>query len=49
MPKKSQINEYSDQTFHIIDIVIHLVLISNTNPKASKIPFKTQPITLKTG
>jgi hypothetical protein len=37
---------YEQQTFHTSQIVIHLVLISNTNPEPFKVPFKTQPIAL---
>ena len=36
------------QTIHIIQIVLHLVSISNTNPRPFKVPFKTQLITRKT-
>ena len=35
-----------NKTFHIIQIVIHLVSFNITNPKSLKVPFKTQPIAL---
>ena len=34
------------QTFHTIHLVIQTVLISYTNAKPFKVPFKTQPIVL---
>ena len=37
---------WEQQTLHTIQIVIHFVLISNTNSKSFKVSFKTQPIIL---
>ena len=44
MLQRCKINYVSNKQSIPLQIVIHLVSISNTNPESFKVPFKTQPI-----